>query len=360
MAEVISDSDSDGEVSVTKVPRPPPKRRRIIDPSAITTVPIYSNKVNSSLNLKPTIFKQTDDGVTDGDGASPWPSSSENNEKQLNSICLSDSEEEEVELEKQRKIIHSPSPPPPRRSPPAKRSNRANKKIREVNRKLEAIDSMTCPSPEKRDPAPERYDSSSSVALDDEDEEDDDDDDDVVVITSDNKRKRNAPCPEVNKTSREISLKFRCRTDVYRIPVLTTAPLSEAVDQLSIKLNVPPTRILLLKKEMELPVHASANQLDLGIADIIDCVVIAEGKQDESDQSDVITVRLQSKEKASSQEYSLRKDAPLGSVLSSYLSTLTASAKQRVCFLFDGSKVTHNQTPSELDMEDGDVIEVWV
>uniref|UniRef100_A0A7N6A5I4 NFATC2-interacting protein n=1 Tax=Anabas testudineus TaxID=64144 RepID=A0A7N6A5I4_ANATE len=37
----------------------------------------------------------------------------------------------------------------------------------------------------------------------------------------------------------------------------------------------------------------------------------------------------------------------------------TAGAQRKVRFHFDGSKVTHSQTPAELNMEDGDIIEVW-
>lgn len=38
-------SDSDSDLESTAPVKPQPKRRRIIDPSSITTVPIYSNKV---------------------------------------------------------------------------------------------------------------------------------------------------------------------------------------------------------------------------------------------------------------------------------------------------------------------------
>ncbi len=53
------------------------------------------------------------------------------------------------------------------------------------------------------------------------------------------------------------------------------------------------------------------------------------------------------------------KNAPLGSVLSQYVSGLSASARWKGKFLFDGSRISYNQTPADLDMEDGDVIEVW-
>uniref|UniRef100_A0A673GWE2 NFATC2-interacting protein n=1 Tax=Sinocyclocheilus rhinocerous TaxID=307959 RepID=A0A673GWE2_9TELE len=53
------------------------------------------------------------------------------------------------------------------------------------------------------------------------------------------------------------------------------------------------------------------------------------------------------------------KNAPLGSILSQYVSGLSASARWKAKFIFDGSRVSYNQTPADLDMEDGDVIEVW-
>ncbi|XP_010774952.1 NFATC2-interacting protein-like [Notothenia coriiceps] len=75
--------------------------------------------------------------------------------------------------------------------------------------------------------------------------------------------------------------------------------------------------------------------------------------------SSSLTVRLQSKDRDSSQEFSLHRDAPLGSIFSQYMSKMSAPAKSKVRFHFDGCKVTDRQTPAQLDMEDGDIIEVW-
>lgn len=50
---------------------------------------------------------------------------------------------------------------------------------------------------------------------------------------------------------------------------LQTDPLSKAVNQLSAKLKVQPSQILLLRQDTELPVQSTAAELDLGIADII-------------------------------------------------------------------------------------------
>ncbi|XP_073793180.1 NFATC2-interacting protein isoform X1 [Danio rerio] len=223
--------------------------------------------------------------------------------------------------------------------------------MREINRKLDAIGSLVCMSPEPQDPVVEYRNSPSPV-------NDYDDDDDIIIVSSNSKHKRRPCNTEGRDSAREISLKFRCRTELFKIPILSTAPLSKAVEQLAIKLNVPSSQILLLKKDIDLPIHSSVSELGLGIADIIDCVV-TEKIQEETDKSDVITVRLQGKEKSSVQVYSLKKTAPIGSILSQYVSSLDVSARRRAKFLFDGSRVSNNQTPAELDMEDGDVIEVW-
>ncbi|CAM4386822.1 unnamed protein product [Leuciscus chuanchicus] len=351
MAEMVSDSVGDKSVPVSDPPKQhPPKRRRIIDASSITNVPVYSNKVNSSLNLKPVTFKNT--SLTDEEKGGPlWSASPPRAVKRPITIDLSGSEEEPEQSEAQ-EIIRSPSPPPPPCSPPVKQSRRANPKMREINRKLNAIGSLVCLSPEPREPVIEYRNSPSPV-------NDLDDDDDIIIISSDSKQKRRPLNTEGRDSAREISLKFRCRTELYKIPILSTAPLSKAVEQLAIKLNVSTSQILLLKKDIDLPIHSSVSELGLGIADIIDCVV-TENKQEVSDKRNLITLRLQGKEKASVQEYSLQKNAPLGSILSQYVSGMAASARWRAKFLFDGSRVTHDQTPADLDMEDGDVIEVWV
>ncbi|XP_059379852.1 NFATC2-interacting protein-like [Carassius carassius] len=348
MAEKVTDSD--GDVAVSDPPKQAHKRRRLLDASSFTTVPVYSNKVNSSLNLKPVTFKHST--LTDDEKGGPlWSPSPPRTERRPISIDLSGSEEEPEKTEAQQ-ILRSPSPPPPPCSPPVKRSRRANQKIQEINRKLDAIGSLMCLSPEPQESVVEYRNSPSPGNHSD-------DDDDLVIISCDSKKKRLPQNTEDRDSARDISLKFRCRTELYKIPILSTAPLSKAVEQLAIKLNVRPSQILLLKKDIDLPVHSSISELGLGIADIIDCV-ITENQQEESDKGNVITVRLQGKEKASVQEYSLQKNAPLGSVLSQYISDLSASARSKAKFLFDGSRVSYNQTPADLDMEDGDVIEVWV
>nr|XP_043906745.1 NFATC2-interacting protein [Solea senegalensis] len=81
--------------------------------------------------------------------------------------------------------------------------------------------------------------------------------------------------------------------------------------------------------------------------------------EDKVKGTDVITIKLQSKDRDSAQEFSLNRDAPLASVFSQYLSRVPPTSRTKVAFYFDGSKVTRRQTPAQLDMEDGDIVEVW-
>ncbi|KAE8282711.1 NFATC2-interacting protein [Larimichthys crocea] len=325
----MSESVSDADLQAVK---PPPKRRRILDPSAIVPVPVYSSKVSSSLQLKPTAAMLTGKAADDGADDTLWSQFSSRGPPAA-VVGLSDSEEDEAEHGENKpehtkkttepEVLRSPSPPPPE-SPVQKQSRRVKQKISEVDRKLRAVTSLLSPEPHDRTP---------------------------LTLT----------ClqPMMISSVREIPLKVRCRTDVHKIPVLSSTPLSDVLTQLSVILDIPPPRLLLLKEEVELPTHSTVGELGLGIADIIECVVMAAEERHGADSS-IVSVRLQSRDRDSSQEFSLRRDAPLGSVFSQYLSRMSSAAQRSVRFQFDGSKVSHSQTPAELDMEDGDIIEVWI
>uniref|UniRef100_A0A3B3QXX5 SAGA complex associated factor 29 n=1 Tax=Paramormyrops kingsleyae TaxID=1676925 RepID=A0A3B3QXX5_9TELE len=335
----VSGSNSGAEASATPEFKQPAKRRRILDPSAVVTVPIYSNKVNSCLKLNPSIPIHT--SVSDGAGElNIWPGSQSPPSKKDKPVCidLSDSEEESEAIA-QLGSFRSPSPPSPPQSPVVKASTRASCKIREINRKLNALDSLFLPG-------------DSGETSSDRGKLSDSEDDDIIVVSD------RLSAPAQCEKPREISLKIRYRADVHKVPIRSTSPLRTAVSQMSVKLSVPPQRILLLRNDTELPVESTPSVLGLGIADIIDCVVLHD-EVDTEKSGDVITLRLQGKDKGSSQDFSIHKEAPLGSILSQYLSQMAASSQRKVHFLFDGSKVIPSQTPAQLDMEDGDVIEVW-
>ncbi|XP_069580874.1 NFATC2-interacting protein [Brachyistius frenatus] len=351
MAEAVSDSEG------TAVEQPP-KRRRILDPSAVVGVPVYSSKVSSSLQMKPAaavfLEKENADGGPD-DGL--W-SDFTSRRMPPPVITFSDSEDEAEHVRdqpEQGEAVRCPSPPPPE-SPVQKQSRKVKDKLSEIDRRLQEMNSLL--SPDIRDSRSRRLRSRRSSSPDDDDYDDIivmSPNDDIIVV-SPTLGSQSSP---YSSSAREIPLKIRCRTDVHKIPVLPATPLRDVVAQLSVILNVPPPRLLLLREEVELPTGSTVGQLGLGIADIIECVVMAAEDKSEADDSSIITVRLQSRDRDASQEFSLHRDAPLGSVFSRYLSEMSAAARSKVRFHYDGSKVDGGQTPAQLDMEDGDIIEVW-
>ncbi|XP_054615807.1 NFATC2-interacting protein [Dunckerocampus dactyliophorus] len=330
----MADALSDGEAPVVK---PPPKRRRILDSSAIVPVPIYSNKVNSSLSLKAELPALTEKERTDDDGVDSLWLQMSSQATRAAALVISDSEEEqEVQLvddSRDKGGCRSQSPPPPPSEIPVqKQSRNFQKKINEVDRKLRAISATL--SPEGRDVGLRRR----RGRIPEQDE------DDVVILEMEPR----------DLWAQESRLKVRCRTDVYKLSVLSTTSVGEVASQLSAILQVPSHRLLLLREEAELPSHASISELGLGITDILECVVMA------TEQVGIITVRLQGKERGSTRDFSVHKEAELGSIFSQYVSAMPASARRKVQFHFDGCKVTAKQTPAQLDMEDGDIIEVWM
>ncbi|CAL8265494.1 unnamed protein product [Gadus morhua 'NCC'] len=352
----MSDSDSD---RVTPV-KPRPKRRRIIfDPSTINSVPIYTNKVNKCLQLKPTSAVLThNSSACDPAEATPYSNSA----PECNNLCLTDSEEEE-----ERKLLNhtkisesvallSPSPPRTPNVPRVQVSTSVWRAMDEVNSRLGSVSSLLTLSPEGKGGMRTRGQALQRAvpgpSLTDAQRYDDDIIETSVLLSPSLE-------PEDPLVGREIQLKFRCRTEIHRISVVSSRPLGEAVEVLAVKLKVLPSRILLLRKETELPIHSSANQLGLSIADIIDCVVMAEDTKQETQSNDIITVRIQGIDRGSTQEYSLHKEASLGSILSQYTASRSSGGQAKMNFQFDGSKITASQTPAQLDMEDGDVIEVW-
>uniref|UniRef100_A0A3B5B523 NFATC2-interacting protein n=1 Tax=Stegastes partitus TaxID=144197 RepID=A0A3B5B523_9TELE len=145
-----------------------------------------------------------------------------------------------------------------------------------------------------------------------------------------------------------------------------STPLSDIVARLSLILRVPPPRLLLLREEVELPTDSTVGELGISIADIIDCRAKTELPLRSFLWTELVAsllllscINFVCSSRTQTVHVCLFQDSPLGSVFSQYLSTMSSAAQKTVRFHFDGCKVTNSQTPAQLDMEDGDIIEVW-
>ncbi|XP_035877092.1 NFATC2-interacting protein isoform X2 [Phyllostomus discolor] len=221
----------------------------------------------------------------------------------------------------------SPLPPSPPRTK-SRKHTRALRKLREVNRRLQ--DLRSCLSPKQR----QGQDQLSQ-------------DDEVVLLEG----------PVLPRSPRLFPLKIRCRADLVRLPVRMSEPLQSVVDHMATHLGVSPSRILLLFGETELSPTATPRTLKLGVADIIDCVVLASSPE-AAETSHLLQLRVQGKEKHQMLEVSLSRDSPLKTLMSHYEEAMGLSG-HKLSFFFDGTKLSGTELPADLDMESGDLIEVW-
>uniref|UniRef100_A0A2K5HXX3 NFATC2-interacting protein n=1 Tax=Colobus angolensis palliatus TaxID=336983 RepID=A0A2K5HXX3_COLAP len=134
-------------------------------------------------------------------------------------------------------------------------------------------------------------------------------------------------------------------------------PLQSVVDHMATHLGVSPSRILLLFGETELSPTATPRTLKLGVADIIDCVVLASSPE-ATETSQQLQLRVQGKEKHQTLEVSLSRDSPLKTLMSHYEEAMGLSGR-KLSFFFDGTKLSGRELPADLGMESGDLIEVW-
>ncbi|XP_068920167.1 NFATC2-interacting protein isoform X3 [Petaurus breviceps papuanus] len=278
--DLDSDSDSDSEeegAGAADRPRlrpPAPRRRRLLlGAGEAPVVPVYSGKVKSSLrffpkDLRQPLFTGSPSGeALDLDSDKPLSeaillpvSSSEKNQK------ANDEEESHFLV---RESSSSPSPPPRRRGP-CRKPPRAFGKIREVNKRLQGLRSYLSPLSPK-DHVPENSE------------------DEVILVEESN----------VRESPRLLTLKIRCRADLIRLPLSTAEPLQVVVDHMASRLGVSPARILLLFREVELSPSATLCSLKIGVADIIDCVVLSSTPEPskESELGEELRLRVQGQEK---------------------------------------------------------------
>lgn len=334
------DSDSDSEGADAGPAGAPPilirrRRRLLLDPGEAPAVPVYSEKVKSSLHLIPdhvSLLKfcppeteEEAESVDVADASSPHaedsPCPASPWKRKLRSM---DGEEKKKVL-----LVQDASPvtPPPPRTKSRKHS-RALQKLREVNKRLQ--DLRSCLSPKQ----PQGQDHLSQ-------------EDEVVLVEG-------PPLPE---NPRLLPLKIRCRADLVRLPVRMSEPLQSVVDHMATRLGVSPSRILLLFGETELSPTATPRTLKLGVADIIDCVVLASSPE-AAGTSQLIQLRVQGKEKHQMLEVSLPRDSPLKTLMSRYEEAMGLSGC-KLTFFFDGTKLSGKELPADLGMESGDLIEVW-
>uniref|UniRef100_G3TT25 NFATC2-interacting protein n=1 Tax=Loxodonta africana TaxID=9785 RepID=G3TT25_LOXAF len=346
-----SDSDSEGaDARPEGAPRTAVRRRRrlLLDPGEAPVVPVYSEKVKSSLHLIPDHLPllelcpagaEEDAEMADSSSSQPedppYPGFTEGSWRgKLRPICHDEKCEAAVSplvpfcpFSLCRAQDMSPSPPSPPRTK-SRKHTRALQKLREVNKRLQDLRSSLSPKQHQGQDCQSQ-------------------EDDVVLVEG----------PIFPQSPRLFPLKIRCRADLVRLPVRMSEPLQSVVDHMANHLGVSPSRILLLFGETELSPTATPRTLKLGVADIIDCVVLASSPE-AAETSQQLQLRVQGKEKHQVLEVSLSPDSPLKTLMARYEEAMGLSGC-KLAFFFDGTKLSGVELPADLGMESGDLIEVW-
>ncbi|XP_058039408.1 NFATC2-interacting protein [Ahaetulla prasina] len=152
---------------------------------------------------------------------------------------------------------------------------------------------------------------------------------------------------------RELLLKVRCRADIYKVCILMTEPLRRVINHMSQILKVDPKRLVLLHHDRHLMPESTPAKSDLSIASIIDCIV--ENDNQPADDSGGLLLRVQGKDRSSVMEITVQKGEPFTALMNRYKQT---QGLGKLVFSFDGKPLAETQTPEQVGMESGDVIEV--
>lgn len=172
-------------------------------------------------------------------------------------------------------------------------------------------------------------------------------DDDVVYIGDD--------------TDDTITTRIKHGNDTYRFPVKQDDLFNHIFEKMAKKLDVQSSKIIMLLNDRTIYSHDSPKSLGLTTADIIYCHVsqgdrsILEDSID--DDTDTISLYVQSKLLKHKQEFRISKHHSFDEIIRKYaLQTDSDPAKLRL--QFDGEDITCDETPSELELEDGYCLDI--
>ncbi|XP_032823395.1 NFATC2-interacting protein isoform X3 [Petromyzon marinus] len=242
-----------------------------------------------------------------------------------NFICISDSDEDLSQEEDSWKN-NSPAPP----SPPAPRPRLQQRPRRSLDSKILEVDRLLSACRSEVD----------TSGLDDS----------LSLV----------PPPDAPKE--EVTAKVRCQSKVHRIKLLHDECFHSVVSHIAITCEVEPARVSLFLQEKEISPTDTPLSVQLSITDIIECIITKSALAREGPThkpANAIALKVQSKEKNSIQIITIGKTEPLSVLMEKY-TALVGSGKQRLVFVLDGADLDGTSTPHELDLEDGDLIDVRV
>ncbi|XP_059179190.1 NFATC2-interacting protein-like [Physella acuta] len=156
------------------------------------------------------------------------------------------------------------------------------------------------------------------------------------------------------ETNTDMAVKVRYLSTVYRIQMKMTEKFHGLTSKLSALIGEDANNLVLYLHEKGLQLSETPRSVNLSVADILECHCINSQLEDETDSINLV---LQCKNTKSRTVILASQRRPLKEVIEKYAAMMNVKSSA-LSFCFDGDVIDPMDTPSKLDMEDDDVIDV--
>lgn len=153
-----------------------------------------------------------------------------------------------------------------------------------------------------------------------------------------------------------LPMRIRCGADTYRCPIKKGEPFKRVISEMAEKMNAMSSRILLVLNDRTIHSYDSPQSLGLQVADIVYCHVSSEDRsilEDSlSENNDNIQLYVQSGHSRQKQKFNISRNQSLDEIVRKY-SIQTNIDPSHLRLQFDGEVLSLDDTPDELELEDG-------
>lgn len=173
-------------------------------------------------------------------------------------------------------------------------------------------------------------------------------------------------CPEeISFQEYDYTVKMYYNFKIFTFDMTSNTSLSVALKDLTDKLNKPANSIVLRHEDKPVPFDATPATLQLRVTDILEaCDYICDKSSSSSSKPqkhpDELELILQDgRSRNGGNSFNFFKNQPFSELKKLYAEKASVDV-QRVHLQFDGDQVDESETPIELGLEDGDVIDVQI
>jgi len=156
--------------------------------------------------------------------------------------------------------------------------------------------------------------------------------------------------------SEKVMVKVRFCSDITRIELARGQYFKEIIQELAKKAGVEPTNITLYLNDKLLDPYDSLKTIPIGIADIIDGSIT---KETIVSNVAMLEFKVQTQNRSCFAQISIRAEDPMSVLMEKYAAKTNCDLNS-LTFKFDGDLLQPDDTPTSLDLEGGECIDVYI